>query len=287
MKKLIITVRQNEWIMRGANANVPYTPDEIAKDAAACREAGAAITHVHARTPEGGKSHSPELYSEIAKKIRSQSDIIVHTTLGNIHNAGSDDKRLAHVVEAKPDMASLDIGSNNTDTYLFSEKRFLTTDQAYVNTIESCLNIARTMKSLNIKPLVACWSIPFLRAVDAFLDLGEFVEPAMVNLVLCEGGIIGGHRGSNDGLSAFFHALPKQDKVEWTVCVKEGSIFPIVELAIKNGGHLSPGIGDHLYPDMGYPTNAELIDRIVKIAKSLGREIATPDEAREILNLKK
>ena len=237
MNKLIITVRPNEWMMRGPNPHIPYTPDEIAEDAARCRDAGAAIMHVHARLPDGGKTNSPELYTEIAHKVRAKSDILVHTTLGNIHNAGSDDKRMAHVAEARPDMASLDIGSNNTDTYLPGEKRFKTTDRAYVNTVETCLNLARTMKKLNVKPLVACWSVPFLRAVDAFLDMGEFVEPAMVNLVLCEGGIIGGHRGTTDGLSAFFHALPPAGKVEWTVCVKKGNIFPVVGMALERGGN--------------------------------------------------
>lgn len=286
VEKLIITVRQNEWMRRGPNPHVPYTPDEIAADAAACRAAGAAITHVHARTPDGGRSNSPELYAEIARKIREKSDILVHTTLGNIHNAGADEKRLAHVIEAKPDMASIDIGSNNTDVYVAAEKRFETTDQAYVNTIGSCLNFARTMKSINVKPLVACWSVPFLRAVDAFLDLGEFVEPVMVNLVLCEGGIIGGHRGTTDGLAAFFHALPANKRCAWTVCVKEGNILPVAALAIEKGGHISPGLGDYHYPELGYPTNAELVKFIADMARAMGREVATPEDARRILNMK-
>lgn len=285
MKKLIITVRPNEWMMRGPNPHIPYTPDEIAEDAAQCRDAGAAIMHVHARLPDGGRTNSAELYAEITRKVRAKSDILVHTTLGNIHNAGSDDKRLAHVAEAKPDMASLDIGSNNTDTYLPAEKRFKTMDRAYVNTVESCLHFARTMRSLDVKPLVACWSVPFLRAVDAFLDMGEFIEPAMINLVLCEGGIIGGHRGTTEGLSAFFHALPPPDKVQWTVCVKKGNILPVVGMALERGGHISPGLGDYHYPELGFPTNAELVRHIVGMAKAVGREVASPDEAREILNM--
>ena len=271
--------------MRGPNPHIPYLPDEIAEDAAQCRDAGAAIMHVHARLPDGGKTNSPELYAEITRKVRAKSDILVHTTLGNIHNAGPDEKRLAHVAEAKPDMASLDIGSNNTDTYLPAEKRFKTTDRAYVNTIESCFTFARTMKALNVKPLVACWSVPFLRAVDAFLDMGEFVEPVMVNLVLCEGGIIGGHRGTTDGLSAFFHALPRPGKCEWTVCVKKGNIFSVAAMAIERGGHVSPGLGDYHYPELGYPTNAEIVRTIVGMARAAGRDVATPDEAREILNM--
>jgi len=285
LDKLIITVRLNEWMMRGANPNIPYSPDEIAECAAQCREAGAAITHVHARLPDGGKTNSPELYAEITHKIRARSDILVHTTLGNIHNQGADEARFAHVAEARPDMASIDIGSNNTDTYLALEKRFKTTNKAYINTIESCLFFAKKMKELEVKPLIACWSIPFLRAVEAFLDMGEFIEPAMVNLVLCEGGIIGGHRGTSEGLAAYFHALPAPKKVAWTVCTKKGNILPVAALAIERGGHLSPGIGDYYYPELGFPTNAELVRRIADMSRAMGRDVATPEEAREILNM--
>jgi 3-keto-5-aminohexanoate cleavage enzyme len=274
-------------MMRGPNPHIPYTPDEIAEDAARCREAGAAIMHVHARLPDGGRTNSPELYAEITRKVRAKSDILVHTTLGNIHNTGSDEKRLAHVAEARPDMASIDIGSNNTDSYDAGAKRFRTTDRAYVNTIESCLTFARKMKELNVKPLVACWSVPFLRAVDAFLDMGEFVEPVMVNLVLCEGGIIGGHRGTTEGLSAFFHALPQSGKAEWTVCVKKGNVFSVAAMAIERGGHVSPGLGDYHYPELGYPTNAQIVRTIVDMARAAGRDVATPDEARDILNMPK
>jgi len=272
-------------MMRGANPNIPYSPDEIAECAAQCREAGAAITHVHARLPDGGKTNSPELYAEITHKIRARSDILVHTTLGNIHNQGADEARFAHVAEARPDMASIDIGSNNTDTYLALEKRFKTTNKAYINTIESCLFFAKKMKELEVKPLIACWSIPFLRAVEAFLDMGEFIEPAMVNLVLCEGGIIGGHRGTSEGLAAYFHALPAPKKVAWTVCTKKGNILPVAALAIERGGHLSPGIGDYYYPELGFPTNAELVRRIADMSRAMGRDVATPEEAREILNM--
>ena len=70
-----------------------------------------------------------------------------------------------------------------------------------------------------------------------------------------------------------------------TVCTKKGNILPVVTLAIERGGHLSPGIGDYYYPELGYPTNAALVRHIANMSRAMGREVATPDEAREILNM--
>ena len=81
-KKLIITVRVNEYMSRDINRNVPFTPDEIAETAAECRAAGASIIHFHARNPDGGKCHTPEVYAEIVAKIREKCDILIDSTLG-------------------------------------------------------------------------------------------------------------------------------------------------------------------------------------------------------------
>jgi len=95
-KKLIITVRVNEYMSRDINRNVPFTPDEIAETAAECRAAGASIIHFHARKPDGGKCHEPEVYAEIVAKIRAKCDILIDSTLGQI-TVNEDENRLAHI----------------------------------------------------------------------------------------------------------------------------------------------------------------------------------------------
>jgi uncharacterized protein (DUF849 family) len=105
MKKLIIEARINEYMMREAgNTNVPYTPEEIASESVACRDAGAAIVHFHARKPDGTPEHSAEVYSDIIRRIRRASDILVHPTLGyNTMDDHSAEGRLRHIVELAKD----------------------------------------------------------------------------------------------------------------------------------------------------------------------------------------
>ncbi|MEI6839393.1 MAG: 3-keto-5-aminohexanoate cleavage protein, partial [Alcaligenaceae bacterium] len=98
-------------------------------------------------------------------------------------------------------------------------------------------------------------------------------------------GQLGAHPATPEGLRAYTDHLPKNRKHEWTVCCKSGNLFPIALSAIAQGGHIAIGIGDYAYPELGYPTNAQLVEEVVKLAKTVGREVATPAEARSILGI--
>jgi uncharacterized protein (DUF849 family) len=289
-KKLIITCRVNEYKSRDENRHVPYTPDEIAETAAECRHAGASIIHFHARNADGSPSHIPEVYSEIISKIREATDILIDSTLGQV--AVDDDKhRIAHITKAgadartRPDFAALDTGSTNIDAYDAKTKSFKTGNKVYRNSIETCLYLATEMKKAGVKPHLSCWTVPFMRAIDAFLDMGVIDEPAYVQLVLTEGGTIGGHPGTIQGVESIIGFLPPERSIEWTVCCKEGNLFPAAAFAIEQGGHVAPGIGDYAYPEIGCPTNAELVRRFAEMGMAMGREIATPEETRELLGI--
>ena len=125
MNKLIIEARINEYMMRDqGNPNIPYTPEEIAADAAACREAGAAIVHFHARHADGKPEHRSEVYSDTIRRIRGGSDLLVHPTLGyNTMADNSAPARLRHILElaknpsVAPHFVPLDMGSVNVDRY--------------------------------------------------------------------------------------------------------------------------------------------------------------------------
>jgi uncharacterized protein (DUF849 family) len=285
MNKLIINVRLNEWEMRGPNTNIPYSPSEIATDAALCREAGASIVHVHARQADGGKSHDPAVYVEITEKIRASSDVLIHTTLGNVYNEGDAGARTAHVDAARPDIATVDIGSTNMDVYNPAGKKWKTTDKCYVNSIADCLFFANRMKKIGVKPSLGIWTIAFMRTADAFIDMGVLEAPALAKIALCGGGRIAGHEATPAGLSAYFHAIPPDGRIQWAVCTKHANVFPCAAVAIANGGHVAPGLGDYHYPELGYPTNAELVRHIVRMAQAMGREVATPEDAKQILHM--
>lgn len=289
-KKVIIMARVNEYMPRDANPNVPFTPDEIAETAAECEKAGASIIHFHARTPDGAPSHDPEVYLEIVRKIRKRSSLLIDSTLGQITVRG-DEARAAHIArmkskaESRADLAAVDVGSTNIDTYDAATKTFRTTDKTYVNTIETCMYLARQMDEAGVKPHLTCWTIPFLRAADALLDMGVFRQPAFVQFAFCEGGIVGGHPCTIDGALAFARMIPADKRIEWTVTCKEGNLLPAAAVALERGGHLSPGIGDYPYPELGYPTNAGLVNFFAGLSRAHGRETATPDEARTMLGL--
>jgi 3-keto-5-aminohexanoate cleavage enzyme len=285
-KKLIINARLNEWEMRGPNQNIPYTPDEIAEDAAACHAAGASIVHVHARGPNGEKSNSPEVYAEITRKIREKCDILIHTTLGNVDNAGDAAQRMKYVQAALPDIATIDIGSTNFDNFNIAEQRFDSIDKVYANSFESCMFFAKKMRELGVKPSLGIWTVPFMRAAEKFLDLGLLDSPALSIVPLCGQGFLAGHDATPEGLGAFFHAEPSGDRLQWAVCSYNANIFPLAAIAIARGQHVAPGLGDYQYPELDCPTNAELVSRCAAIARDMGRAVATPADTRRMLNMK-
>jgi uncharacterized protein (DUF849 family) len=98
-------------------------------------------------------------------------------------------------------------------------------------------------------------------------------------------GQLGAHPNTPEGLRAYTDHLPRGSAVEWSICCKSGNLFTIAAAAIAQGGHIAIGIGDYAYPELGYPTNAELVREIVKLAKLIGRDIATPAQARQMLGV--
>ena len=290
-KKVIIEARVNEYMPRDVNPNVPFTPDEIAEAAAACREAGAAICHYHARNADGSPNHAPETYVDTIRKIRAATDILVHPTLGQVTLKSSDEARLRHIVEAsktpelKPDFAPIDIGSTNVDVYDAAARKLRTDDLAYINTPRTCAYFAGRMRELGVKPVAVAWTVPFTRMFAAFMEMGLIDEPAYLLFALSDSGYLGGHPGTIRGLMSHLDFLPEGFRYEWSVNNKVGNLFGPAALAMEMGGHVAIGLGDYPYPELGTPTNAELVKRVVQMAEAFGREPATPAETRGMLGM--
>jgi uncharacterized protein (DUF849 family) len=288
-KPLILEARINEYMMRGPNPNVPYTPAEIAAAATRAREAGAAIVHFHVRGSNGEPAHDIDLYAESIRLIRDQSDILVYPTLGQVSVQGSAEQRTKHIAKLvemglKPDFVPVDTGSTNIDMFTSDTKRFLTNDKVYTNSVETLLEFIATFRALHVRPQFISWTIAFTRLFDALAEMGEVDETPFLLFELTDHGILGGHPGTVRGLLAHLDFLPKRP-VEWSVCNKIGNLTAPSAVAIEMGGHVSIGLGDYLYPELGQPTNADLIYHIASISKAMGRPIATPEQTREILNL--
>ena len=288
MDKLIIEARVNEYMMRDVNPHVPWTADELARDAEAVQAAGASVLHFHARQEDGSPAHAYEAYRDSIRAIRAASRLILHPTLGQITISG-DEARSGHIRRLvddglAPEFASVDLGSTNIDIYDGAAKAYRSTDKAYVNSTGTLTYLLRTFASLGVRPVLACWSIPFVRTIEPFFDMGLLAAPAYVLLVHTGGGQLGGHPPTPAGLRAFLDVLPDRP-IHWSVNSKPGNLFPTAAQAIQLGGHVSIGIGDHDYAELGAPTNAELVRRVAELARSYGREVATPEEARRMLGV--
>ncbi len=290
MKKLIIEVRVNEYAMRSGNAHVPWTAAELGRDARAIREAGAAVIHFHARNDDGSPSHRPQDYAAAIRAIRANSDLIVHPTLGQI-NVGGQEDRIRHIVELardpalKPEIAAIDTGSANIDIFDAATATFRSTGKVYVNSHDTLMLFCRRFADLGVRPVISAWNGPFLRSGGALMQMGLIPEPAYALLVHCEGGLLGGHPATSDGLRSFLTHMPRDRRIEWTVCCKHGNLFAVAMQAIAEDGHVSIGVGDYDYPELGQPTNADLVRELVRMAGLVGRAIATPAEARSMLGL--
>jgi 3-keto-5-aminohexanoate cleavage enzyme len=292
MDKLIIEARINEYMMREqGNLNVPYTVEEIVAEASAVRAAGAAIVHFHARTPDGQPDHTTETYARTVTAIRRSSDILVHPTLGDVTRDAPAEERLAHILAmakdraTAPHMAPADMGSLNLDIFNAQARRFETRERIYKNSTATLTYLCENMRKAGVKPYMTCWNIGFTRYAAAFLDLGIVDEPAFLGLVLTDNSFLGGHPGTLKGLQAHLDFLPQTKRANWTVMNYGGNLLPLAGAVIALGGHLSIGLGDYTYPELEHPTNAVLIRRVVALAKDVGREVATPEEAKRIMGI--
>jgi uncharacterized protein (DUF849 family) len=291
MEKLIIEVRINEYASRKHNPNVPFSPEEICDEALRCWRQGASIIHYHARDPQSGvPSSKAEHYSDTARRIHEKSDLIVMPTLG-AWTLPSPEARMSHITEmAKdpatlPDLAPIDMTTSNVDTYDSRQRRFVTEDVVYMNPTRTLRYFAETIRTSGVRPYVALWNVSSIRVSSVFVEAGLLRQPLYGGIVLSEGGLFAGNPGTVRGLEAMVDFIPPELQLHWSVMCVGGNLFPIVGAAIERGGHIAIGLGDYAYSELGTPRNADLVDRIAQMAREMGREIATPPEARQMLGL--
>jgi 3-keto-5-aminohexanoate cleavage enzyme len=291
MEKLIVEVRINEYASRKNNANVPFSPEEICEEAIKCWREGASIIHYHARDPKtGAPSAQAELYADTARRIKDKTDLLVMPTLG-AWTLPSPDARMSHIIEmakdpaARPDFAPIDMGTSNVDVWDARRKTFLTDDTVYMNPTKTLRYFAETIRAAGVRPYMALWNVSAIRTTEAFVHAGIFETPLYAGIVLSEAGLFAGNPGTLRGLQAMADFIPTHLKCQWSVMCVGGNLFPLVGATLERGGHLAIGLGDYPYNEIGTPRNAELVERVVEMAHQIGREVATPSEARKLLGL--
>jgi 3-keto-5-aminohexanoate cleavage enzyme len=285
MDGVAIEVRVNEYTMRDRNPHVPWSPEEIAADAEACAAAGAAIVHFHARDPESGRAATdPALYEETITRARARTDVLLMPTLG-ANTLPDPADRVAHIVAlghdpaTRPDLAPVDFGSFNLDPYDAGAHRFGAEDLVYLNTVRTVRYLVDTINGAGVKPMAALWSIGSARLLGAMLETGELAAPAYAQVTLSPT-LLSTHPGTVAGMRAMLDFLPPGFTGIWSVDNVGGNLLPLVGPAVEWGGNISIGLGDYAYPELGHPTNAELVATVVAMLRALGKRPATPAEVR-------
>jgi 3-keto-5-aminohexanoate cleavage enzyme len=256
-------------------AQTPYLPlsaEEIGEEAARCRQAGAAMVHVHVRKPDGSPSQDTELFRAAVREIRKRSDILVQTSTGGAVGMGVDERcgPLRLTGADRPDMATLTTGSVNFGDELFSNPRPLVRE------------IARRIRALGIRPEIECFDVGMVEEAEALAKEGLVDLPAHYDFVLGVPGALGASERALDFLIA---SLPPGST--FTVAGVGRHQLPMAELAAKKGGNARVGLEDNIYLSKGVLAKGswELVAEAVKRARASGREMATPAQARELLRL--
>lgn len=273
MDKRIITVAPTgAWPTKKNNPNVPMTPKEIADDVYQCYLAGASVAHLHMRDEEGKGTMSKELFEGTVKLIHEKCDIVLNLTTSGDLNA-TDETRQAHLKSIKPELASYDCGSMNWmhNSLFINHPKFLE-------------ELAMTMKENGVKPEIEVFDAGMLYNALYYQKKGYLENPLHFQFVL---GAAGGSAATVENLVYLKSLLPK-DSTWSALGIGKGHV-PILLATIALGGNVRVGMEDNVMygPNELAESNAQFVKRAANLIKEAGYEVATPDDARKILGLKR
>ena len=253
------------------NPAVPYTVEEIGQEAFLAYEAGASIIHLHVRTDEGVPTQDKERFAACIAEIKRRCpDVIIQPSTGGA--VGMTNAERMQPLELNPEMATLDCGTVNFGG-----------DEIFVNTENMIKEFGQNMIERHIKPEVEVFDKGMIDTAIQLNKKGYILSPMHFNFVV---GVNGGIAATPRDVIFMKDSIPAGST--FTVSGIGRAAFPMATLAIISGGHVRVGFEDNVYLARGVlaKSNAELVHKVVRLAKELGREIASPKEAREILGLK-
>jgi uncharacterized protein (DUF849 family) len=278
---------------------LPWKPKDIARQAIDAANAGAASVHIHARDHENGRPTADlNIFAEIVEIIRAESDVMICTTTGG--GVGMTIEERAAVVPAlKPDLASMNCGSINfglfpmgrmlNDAEFAWEKPYIeaTYDFVFANTFKAMEGMCRIMGENGTKPELEIYDIGHLYNVKYLLCRGVLDEPVFLQFVT---GILGGIGGTVYDLMSLHQAAERlfgSGNYNWSVLSAGRMEFLMGTTALFLGGNVRVGMEDNLYLSKGVlcKSNAELVEKMVRIMREFDFEPATTEEAREILKI--
>ncbi|MGE3772282.1 MAG: 3-keto-5-aminohexanoate cleavage protein [Gammaproteobacteria bacterium] len=279
--------------------HLPITPEEIAAAALGAAEAGAAIVHLHARKREDGSpSQDPALFREFVPVIKAQSDVVVNLTTGGAPTMGVEE-RLQPALHLKPEVASLNMGSMNFGLYEMIgrykdfkydwELPYLknSDDRIFKNTFRDIAYILESCSDNDTRFEIECYDIGHLYTAAHFLDRGLVKPPLLIQSVFGIRGGIGAHMEDVMHMRRTADRLFGNDYL-WSVLGAGRNQIPVATMSAAMGGMVRVGLEDSLWDGPGTlaQTNAAQVRRIRTVIEALSLEVATPEDARQMLKLK-
>lgn len=269
--KTIITVATTgAFPTKKHNPAIPMTPEEIANDVYDCWLAGASIAHLHMRDDNEQGTMDKARFKKTVELIRAKCDIVLNLTTSGDLNA-TDETRMAHLIDLKPEMASYDCGTMNWGH-----------STLFVNHPQFLEKLGQVMLENHVKPEIEIFDAGMIYNSEYYLKKGVLQAPTHYQFVL---GAPGGSTATVENLVYLKSQLPVGST--WSALgIGQGHI-PIMLTAIAMGGHIRVGLEDNIYyaKDRLAKSNRELVERAVRLVKEANKEVATPDDARKILGL--
>jgi len=292
--KLMIEAAINELASKEENPNVPYGPDEVAQDVIACARAGAAIVHFHAREAKTGNQLrlSHETYIEIYRAVQKESDVILYPGYPPGHTSGwSKEDRISHILKManepsiRVELATLDVGSVNTGRYDRHAHQFMKTGGAYINTHADLIYFIEALSSHGIHFNLGLRDPGHMRHILAYMDMGLVKAPLSLKLFFA-GDDPYGMPPTAKGLQTYLNSFPAGIEVHWFMTTVYGAPHMRMNmLAAAMGGHIRTGLGENAMLNGHRLTNSQMVELAVDLTHGVGRDVATPAEARQMMGM--
>ncbi|MEW6138311.1 MAG: 3-keto-5-aminohexanoate cleavage protein [Thermodesulfobacteriota bacterium] len=258
---------------------IPYTPEEYAAEARRAYEAGAAVVHIHARTPDGAPSYDVADYRNIYDAVTDACPVIINFSTGAINI--TTDQKTAHIRAIKPALGALNMGSMNYAKYNAQKKSFVF-EFVFPNPFSEIVEIVKAMNDVQTKPELECFDLGHVGNSLPLIDMGLLQPPYQYSLIL---GVVGGVPPTIPNLVTMVNMLPPQS--EWEIIGISLDQWRLIAGATALGGNVRVGLEDNFYVRKGVmaDSNGQLVEKAVRMIRDQGREPATVDECRNRLNL--
>ncbi len=261
---------------REQTPHLPLTPDEIGEEARRCAEAGASVIHLHAREADGAPTQSVERFGEFIQAIRARTDVVVQVSTGGAIGMSIEERcqPLELGGELAPDMATLNIASMNFG------------DGVFLNTRPDVASVAERIRANKLVAEIEIYDLGHLDAARQLVRNGLVSEPLHFQFVL---GVPGGIGASERAIEVLVDELEVDFPSEktWGVAAVGRHQLPMIEVALRRGGHVRVGLEDNIFIDKGVLAegSAPFVEVAAGLAKKIGRPVATADDARQILGI--